>query len=427
MNTERPGRPSPSRSILGSHVRTSLLVFLLALNGLACGTSEDRDTPAASVRAALALVNPLERATALVPLIQSLSTERPEELEAVIRVFEQQMKDDGDWRYPLELLAERWVEFDPEASFRRTKAWPRVQRRQGVEAVVRAWARRDPAAARAAVESIPESPLKIIASGALRQGWSETDDPAIWEFVATYETGKGRAADWQERMTAAEDVVGAAYRRGGIEAAIKNAEAISPDLPRGVQFLGLRAAAGLLARTNPERAITFAEDHTPDPSKNALIRATAEQIASSDGEMAMEWLRGRPDRGDNALGSTYRSWLASAPADASAWLAENQNHPEIALALPEHAKWLATRDVRNALDWAQTIEQDESRNEVLRTIGVKWLRERPETARPWLQSHGLLDEVEEQMARRGRRKQIREDRQASEADTISPPRGEAQP
>jgi hypothetical protein len=358
---------------------------------------EEVASPAASVHAALALSDPLERAAALVPTLQSLSSERPDEFESVVLVFEGYIRDDGDWTHSLGLLAEPWVDIDPEAAFRRAQSWPRVSRRHGVGAIVRAWARRNPAAARAKVETLPDSPLKTVAFRALLQGWAETDDPAIWEFVANSESGKSRAAIFSDRVAASKIVAGSIFRRHGIDAAIASVEAISEDMPGQVRYHGLRSVGGILARTDPASAISFTEKHADGKFGGPLIRDVAHDIAAVDGALVMGWLRDKSEQQDYWLTSAYRSWMESQPDEARVWFEENRNEPEFEGLLPLHAKLLGQSDVRVALDFAQSIERKEARSKVLMAVGVKWLRERPETARPWLRSHFLLEEVEELM------------------------------
>ena len=68
MIAQKMGIPRPSHLLVlvRAPLRATILVPVLCAIGLGCGIKEDVASPAASVHAALALSNPLERAAALV-------------------------------------------------------------------------------------------------------------------------------------------------------------------------------------------------------------------------------------------------------------------------------------------------------------------------------------------------------------------------
>src|SRR5262249_1802194 len=105
---------------------------------------------AASIRAALAEGDALDRLGRTASLLQHLDAES---LPEVLAVYDQMLPILGQWETRPFVAA--WARFDPAGALQHVLAWPfRTTREIGVEAAIEGWALRDPVAARGAIEQL---------------------------------------------------------------------------------------------------------------------------------------------------------------------------------------------------------------------------------------------------------------------------------
>ena len=120
---------------------------------------------------ALTIPDGAERTAQLLEILAELG---PGDLKEVDAIFERRMPFIDP--IAVVLFAEWWTSFDPEAAFEASARWPLNDPNLGLNAVMRAWARRDPVRARLSFEGITQMTRRDAAIRALAQGWSEYGD-----------------------------------------------------------------------------------------------------------------------------------------------------------------------------------------------------------------------------------------------------------
>ena len=58
--------------------------------------------------------------------------------------------------------------------------------------------------------------------------------------------------------------------------------------------------------------------------------------------------------------------------------------------------------IARAVAWSEAIEDSEKQRDAMVKLGVKYLDHDPDVARPWLEAHGIADEVRAETSRRRR-------------------------
>jgi hypothetical protein len=338
-----------------------------------------------AVRAALRQADRLDRFRELVSALEALG---PENLPQVIEAYEEEEAGIGDCE--LRPFLYTWARFDPEGAFERVRGWStRVRRRMGTEAVVYAWALRDPLAARRALESIEDDPNgRRRAQRALVNGWVHSGVPGLMEYLASQPEGPNRGA----LTSLALAVIRWA---GGTEAMLRLVSALPDDAQNGFKRTAFRKAAQLIAKRNPPLAAQWVEAQPSREWAEDGIRIVAEHWVPANPSAAFAWLRAKPSGGarDQAVEAGFTRWWRFDRAAAGAWLrsaALTELHDP---ALDVFAREIAAESPKEAIAWARRIGDAELRVECLTAVGRRWLRADPEEARAWLEESELPEEA----------------------------------
>jgi hypothetical protein len=250
---------------------------------------------------------------------------------------------------------------------------------------MRSWARRDPAAARAALEKIEPETLRESATTAVILGWADSGDPGIWEeYVAGLPFGRTAAYDLMRRLGA----------RDGVEVLLQRATNVSPDVADGFRAHALQNAAEIATRVDPERAAAFAEQHRGEAG--GLEQTVAMRWAATDGLRATEWALSRapgPAR-DRTVRGAVEYWLWSDRAAAIDWV-RRQPDDVVAGVRDLYAIALGQIDPQQGLEISASISDPAERKRVQRLLARNWLSAQPAIAASWLTEHGLGDLVAE--------------------------------
>jgi hypothetical protein len=335
------------------------------------------------VAAALSKADPLERTADLAKLLQGLG---PDALTDVRTAFDAVFVGWGD--IEVMLLAEWWARFDPEAALEWTRREAVGRHPSVVATAVRAWAARDPEAARQMVTAIPSPDQRRASTEALIQGWEESGQPGLMDYIADLPFGV-------ERQTAVARMAHRKVRRGGAEATFRWAERIPDDAPDKFKLHVYRRAASAVAEVDPHAAAAWAERHSGGEHGDGLYRRVGVRWAKRDGQAAMEWLASVPasEQRDIGVRETYRTWLGLDPEGAKAWMrgGEIAAWREPALAL--FAAIIAAEQPEEALDWTARIADAERREETIVMVGRSWRASDPEAAQAWLDRAELSEEA----------------------------------
>ena len=378
-----------------------VLIASIAIQSIACDRAVDRRSDREIVAAALDGFDQLERTEQLLPVLARLG---PENVDEVAAGFESRLGAGAERGPTLTLLMEAWCAFDCGGAFARLQTWPMESRVGALAELFRPWARRDPAAARAAYEGLERQTLHQQSQASLMRGWAESGDPEMWDYVARLDPGI-------ERENASRILMEAWLVRDGPDALLRKVETIDDDARALFKTAAFRTAAGLVVALDPDLARDFVQKHRGSGFDRLLISRVGERWARLDGAAALAWVRSLPPDREReiALQDTYRRWLVRDPAAAWEWMEGRADDPELA---PLHTLYLRSfgqADPEGMLEWAGRIPDDALRRAAFVQVGVDWLQRDPEVARDRLDELGLLDAVlQEREAITERRASMRE-------------------
>ncbi len=307
----------------------------------------DLDQARIRVGEAVAASGRLEQTALLVPALEAMD---PARAAALAQAFEEHFAGAAGG-LPLELFVESWARFDPQACRARIESWPPDIQRQAWPALIRAWARVDSKAAAARLEELPDVAMRWPALGALIEGWSASDQPGLWSYLS-------RLPDGDRRRELGSRAVADRLRRSGADPLLRELDAI-PELAPGDSFRGelLIAAVDAIARADLPRAAALVEAQRERGGHPEMLRVLALRWIESDAPGALEWLRAQPAGAprDGAMRHAYRRWLRSDPARAEKWIAERIADADFAAAVVAHAGALSLEEPERARAFAQQI------------------------------------------------------------------------
>jgi len=356
----------------------------------------------ASVRAALAEGDQLERIGQLASLMEHVDSEN---LPAVQAVYDRLLAVAD--RCDIRSFVSAWARFDPAGALVHSAAW-RYKRKQeiGVEEAIHAWALRDPLAARLAYEQIAlDYPgLGEAAFRSLVTGWVHSGEGGLIPYVASLEP--------MPKSTATGLAVGALSRKGGADAIQPWVEAILADEAhdRNFKMSAFRRGARTIARWDPERAAAWAMQHAGNDYAEDGPRIVAEGWADRDGAAALEWLRGLPagESRDEAVLSAFIQWFKWDALGAEQWLSAATLTAFHDPAVNGYARRLDSSAPEQAVRWCERILGSERRQGCLKTAATEWYRRDAVAAEAWLQQSPLDEEARRAVrappAKRQRRK-----------------------
>lgn len=296
----------------------------------------------------------------------------------------------------LELFVERVAALDPLVARKRILGWPASEREVALPILVRAWAGRDPQSALDALNQIRDPQIQEPAFPALIEGWSDSGQPGVWNYLASLPVGLDR-----ERGTLA--LIQRSMLRDGVEAALAEVEKL-PATPEGAEFRAsaLRSAAGLIARSDPVRAVAFVEAHRGEPDAGLLLRRVAVNWVTQDGRAAMNWLvsQAADAQRNRVMREAYRRWIVRNRGAAIAWFSEREDTRGLETLYDLYATALARVDPAKSIAWAESISDPALRREAMIDVAAIWGHADPEAARPWIDANGLAADLAQRSPRR---------------------------
>ncbi len=399
-------------------------MFLLICAGLWCAALftlgarvAARPTPALEdlpqIESALASPDPLAQVAVLTPLLLAMG---PDQVDGIARVFEASFRSGGGGGLPLELFVERCAALDPLLTRDRILSWPRERRSEALPTLLRSWARVDPRTALEVLNEISDSETRNAAFPALIGGWLESGHTAgVWQYLAELQSDG-------DRERGSQVAVYHLVLRSGAEATLREIEELPEEPPLGAfKQRVLRTAVGLVARIEPERAISVVEAHPDGAGRDSLVRRVAVNWVTQDGPAAMAWLRTQPPKPQRGavMREVYRRWVARDRPAALAWMADQADLGDLSPILDMHATALARSDPQAAIAWALGIGDASVRREVLLDVADVWQHEDPEAAGPRIRELGLDDELEDRLEQRRSRRRGKGRAARPSADTAA--------
>jgi hypothetical protein len=295
----------------------------------------------------------------------------------------------------LALLARYWASYDPEeASSWALRSSP-LFRTGTVFATLTAWAEVDPqAAASVALGWVEQQPgLRAAVPIALINGWFKRDEPEVLaQFI--HDLGPGFL-----RQRAIALYLRRMIQTQGIEAA-KSWSRSLPDDDVPYKLAAFRQMASALPLFDQEAAMRWCDAECDGPYGKDLRGLISRRWAQRDGPAAMAWLSRAPEgrESDLAVRVTYYQWTRTHRKDALSWTeAELAAGPK-----PWHTPILyvyaplrAGDDPSAAVAWAEQIEDDLDRENVLILVAREWALTDPEAALAWLLQSPLSEDARE--------------------------------
>jgi len=347
----------------------------------------------ASLSTALGRPDPYQRVHDLAVLLPSAS---PGDVPALKQSLETG-KMTGMGVAEFELLVRRWASLQPEAA----TDWvlhlsPTRLRLSAIELAVETWARRDPRATVAGVtwatQGLDRELAQAVQQGLVR-GWFQADRRELMQYIENL----GEGPDQQRSLLA---YAIALLDAEGPDAVTRWADAVPGDNER-FKIAVYQQAAAALAWGDPPAAERWCAAVCEAPYGQSLRGAIA-RIRIQNGEnvpQVLEWLSRAPAGTSQAqaLVIGYQLWALRDPDAALQWmqgkLAERpEPEPWIRILYGSYARQLARTSPREALQWAEKMEVESAREEMMIRIARKWRRQDEAAAETWLKQSPLSEE-----------------------------------
>lgn len=344
-------------------------------------SQEELDEVARKVSETLLIADPLVRAEKLSQLLQGLGADS---ITAVRKGFDTVFLDIRDLE--LRLLAVWWTKLDPQSAFRWTTVnWTGSSM---LVEVVRAWASRDPQAARAALPLVSTNPAHMRQClMALAHGWDESGQPGLGEFMKSMNPGP-------ERQRVIATITRRMILRDGVEKTTAWLESLPEDEPPDrFKLQSYRRVASAITSQDPQQGAQWATEHGAGKYGSGVYKRVAARWAKKDGAATMAWLSTLPEGSDRdwAVREGFRRWTTLDHDEAFAWMAEEPpalwNEPARAI----YAGGVSRQDVRAGIAIAEAFEIPSLRDETLEQIARAWVAKDAETARAWIEASDLTD------------------------------------
>jgi hypothetical protein len=383
--------------------------FALALGTLALagcdaasppGTGVPKASESASPASAGALIEALRdpdayaRARAMGALLPRLGAEAVPEVKAALS--DPALRIGGAEH---ELLLRFWASHEPEAASRwAADSSPTFYRDAAVMTALPLWVAADREAALVALGEWQKwrPDLRESAPRAVVVGWYEAGLPGLTQYIRDLGAGF-------PQQIALSTYLRAAMAKEGVQPVVDWAEAVPEDDP-AYKLAVYRQVASALPLFDRSAAMRWCDAHCDGPYGNNLRNIIAGRWVAEDGAGALAWLGTAPEGNerDVAVRTNFANWAAWHPEKATAWMAEQtqdggQLPAWLEPVLPVYAVLLADESPTTAIEWANRIEKDVSREVTLIKIARQWRESDQAAAEAWLETSPLSAEAREQV------------------------------
>lgn len=297
-----------------------------------------------------------------------------------------------------ELLVRYWATYDPAAAadWALNLASPRVKI-SAIATAVEVWAQNDPEAAVAGVTWAAQGGIRDVAQTvqvALVQGWFKKDRAGLEKYMQGLGSGLQR-----QRSVFAYAL--ALARSEGSDAVMRWAEAVPDDDVRYKRMV-YRQVTVALAWADPAGAQRWCDAECEGPYGGRLrgILGRVELQTGEDGKDILDWLSRAPEgeSKDRALRVTFDTWGLRDRERALQWFAQQtagdeEPPPWVHTLYGAYARQLAAESPAEAIPWAERVENDVTREEILVRIARQWLRKDHDAAEAWLEKSSLSEKA----------------------------------
>ena len=330
-------------------------------------------------------LNPLKRRQLFNELLQGMTLDNAREIREQIKNFDQDSSEFRDFHFVWGSMA------GSEAVINGTKTSER-----DLHVTMTGWASTDPDQAIAWFNELDKLDDKRLSKDHLKrsivEGLANTDPDRAIDFISTLKESGDKDA---HRMI--HDVARKATRSMNLEEAGAWAESL-PD--EGMRQSSIYSIIPKFAYSDPESASKWAASLDSDISSTA-IHKVGEAWAHRDPPASAEWLSSLPEsQGANTgLETALHHWAGRDPKAASEHLVSMPDSVGKDRAIRGFVSKVAHEDPQSALIWADSIQDESTRNGALINAGQTFFRRDKSAATEWLQSSGLPASVQSEIIR----------------------------
>ena len=270
---------------------------------------------------------------------------------------------------------------DGPAAIEYAKKLPGPGRMFGSAAALGGWAATDADAAIAWVdENQPEGRESIMAKAGILRGLATSDPARATEYLQSLPENT-------EGLGQLVDTVANEQMKQGIDVATTWAVNLSTETLREEAFEQL---GDEYARQDPVKAASWIEAHAGNAYTEEAVEEIADEWAEIDPAAAVDWAGRLPEATQaTAMESAFQEWEESDAEGASAYLQNMESSPTKDAAIAGFVSDLGKDEPAMAIEWAQTIENEETRTEALTDVARDWYRADSEAASAWIETSGL--------------------------------------
>ncbi len=333
-------------------------------------------------------LNPLKRRQIFNEFLQGMTLDNALEIREQIRGLDQNSSEFRDFHFVWGSMA------GAEAVIHGTKTSER-----DLHVTMTGWASTSPDQAIAWFNDLDKLDNKRLSKDHLKrsivEGLANTDPDRAIDFINTLKISGDKEA---HRMV--HDVARKATRGMNLEEAGKWAESL-PD--EGMRQSSIHSIIPRFAYSDPESASKWAASLDSDISSTA-IHKVGEAWAHRDPPASAEWLSSLPESkgASTGLETALHHWAGRDPKAASDHLVSMPDSPRKDRAIRGFVSKVAHEDPQSALIWADSIQDESTRNSALINAGQTFFRRDRTAATEWLQGSGLSESLQNKISSRKR-------------------------
>lgn len=309
----------------------------------------------------------------------------------------------------LEAVIGSWAGKDPQGFLAATKNITGPQMREGgVDDALKSWAAQDPQKALQWIKDNPgDAPTAALNARyvAAMAGYAATDPQAA--FTAVNAMGEGTLADQRLKTQALQAVMGSLADQGKFTDASTMLATLPDNSPLKNQAYNQLASSW--AQSNPQDASAWVASLSDPQMRANLGGQVAAQWAATDPSGAAAWAAqmdaqasaaNNPNGGaptNYLLADAMRTWAAYDLDAPAAFLNQMPASPDKDGAVATFAIYAAQEDPAGAMNWVNTIGDDQMRQRLAMATALEWSQSDPNGYQQFLSTTNVLTNQQKQM------------------------------
>ncbi|MEQ1858568.1 MAG: hypothetical protein ABMA13_01380 [Chthoniobacteraceae bacterium] len=147
----------------------------------------------------------------------------------------------------------------------------------------------------------------------------------------------------------------------------------------------------LISQRGLEAARSAVLDQTDEQFRAGMARELAQRLVDKDPKDAAGWANGLPagETRQRAMAEVIGEWAQKDPVAAGSYLQQLGPSAEFDRARQDYAQRVVRNDPEGAIAWAQSITEEERRNDTMRDLLRSWGQRDGAAAQTWAQANGV--------------------------------------